>query len=184
MGLSIALTSLINEIGLWSFFVFVKAYESKLSKIRDSIALINLYHINIAINEIRQMEKTFFEIERNIPSYTSELGYYCNIDNFHKRYLKFTPVNLWLSQNDFFKNICILMIDEVEYLKELHKNIRQAINITSQNISSLSNDYVAKTNIRIQKLMIFLTCAILLLTIVTGWNTIKEFFLYIFHNFG
>ncbi len=179
MGFSIALSNLRKEIGLWSLFIQIKAFESQLSRVRDKTALISYTNLNTAILKIRQIEQQYHEIEKNVSIILLELGHYCNETNFRHDYMKFLPCNSWLSNVDFFENIRIKMISNIEYIKDLRYNVHQVINNISQNISSLSNDYVAKTNTRIQIWVISLTVATLLLAVVTGWDKIKELYIFL-----
>jgi len=146
---------------LWGLNMLLVAYEKKISKLRDSVASLDLSDLKKSVRFIEELQKNLFIIENEFPYFAAEYRGFCeNERNFKRDVIDFkTTLGSTNEEIYLFEMIRKTSLGRLARLLKMLEDLRRAVTISSQTINT-------KSNLRIQRSILWLTVVLVVLTVV------------------
>ncbi|PKO93941.1 MAG: hypothetical protein CVU15_00980 [Betaproteobacteria bacterium HGW-Betaproteobacteria-1] len=171
------LDDLDQSLCTWALAVMADDFVADMGRTRDQYGSLDIDNELLNLEEIRSLDKNLVNFQRNAIPFALDLKNYCQDENYfmHNVY-RFHSVEKWRGEYSFlFQIIKQRLEDAASHILITEKQISAIASRTSNIITAGSNERLAHSNARSQKMMLWLTVAIFLLTLIMGYEQIIKF---------
>jgi len=164
------------SLGRWVLLIITKTFERRLTKLRDSYGKTDIDVLNNSPSVLLNLDRQTLDIQKNAIPFIHELKGFCEHEKyFMHNVFEFKAIHEMRKKDDglfsSFRKRLLFYADLIDRNEELLRNTADA---TRQIVTAKSSNYLAQTNIGLQKRLNWMTVIILLLTIVTAVSAIIE----------
>lgn len=174
-----------HTFGTWVLNVLLESYIYKITDLRDLYGKTDVHDRKKAISTITALDQEVLKSQKNILSFIDEMKYYTDNEIFFMREIyEFEAMNKTWHKEKLFAGIRKTIIYRLDLLSQNQKILKETSSAVREINTLITSDYLADTNIIIQKSMKKMTIAILILTMVStiatvisviGYNDVKSF---------
>jgi hypothetical protein len=158
-----------NTFGIWVLYVIARTYEKQLGILRDSYGSIDLSaSLVLAASKVNSLDKKFLDLQRNLIPFLQEIVPLCKKKQmFMHNVYKFIPVSEHRKHDsELFNTLRERLLANAASLLNNEQQVSAVAQRSAQIVSAISNDKLAKTNIRLQKGILRMTCVLIILTLI------------------
>lgn len=165
-----------NSLGIWVLLVLAKAFERRITILRDSYGAYDINNQKNSASILMNLDRQVLDFQKNAIPFIHELKSYCN----HEKYFmhdvfEFKAIHEMRKSDDgFFNSIRKRLLFYSDLLNDNEKLLRNTAEANRQIAAAKSSNFLAQTNIGLQKRMNWMTLIILILTIVLAISAIFE----------
>lgn len=165
-----------NSLGIWVLFVLAKTFERRLTKLRDSYGEYDIDNLNNSTSILMNLDRQILDIQKNAIPFIHELKDFCKHEkNFMHNVFEFKAIHEMRKRGDgLFNSIRKRLLFYADLLNKNEKLLRNTADANRQIATAKSSNYLAQTNIGLQKRLNWITLVILLLTVVLALPAIFE----------
>lgn len=163
-----------HTLSTWMLSVLLDSYTYKITDLRDSYGKMHKKDTKQSISTLSNLDYQVLQAQKNIIPFISEMKHYCKNDLYfmHDVYEFISSEKKSNQQINLFENIRKSIQFQIKIFEQNQKILKE----TSVSVREINNllvsDNLAKTNIKMQKTILFLTWVILFLTLI---STISAF---------
>jgi Mg2+ and Co2+ transporter CorA len=165
-----------NSLGIWVLFVLAKAFERRIAILRDSYGAYDVDNLTDNTKILMNLDRQVLDLQKDAVPFIHELKSCCEHKKcFMHDVFEFRAVHeMRKSDNGFFNSIRKRLLFYADSLNDNEKLLRSTAEANRQIASAKSSNFLAQTNIGLQKRMNWMTFIILILTIVSAISAIFE----------
>lgn len=171
----------------WALHVLSLDIEKQLLKTRDLYGSVDIHFSDKAVNRLFELDHTYSSLQRNLVAFANDLKNYCKREHtFMHDIFEFKPIKDRKYNNELFGNVRQNLLMRSDELISIESQINSSASRLGQIITSMSNDKLARSNLKLQKQVAIISVLVLLLTIVQvcfiakdytiDWNLIRRLF--------
>lgn len=174
-----------HTLGTWVLNVLLESYIYKITDLRDLYGRTDVHDRKKAISTITALDQEVLKSQKNILSFIDEMKHYTDNEVFfmHEIY-EFEAMNKSWHKGKLFAGMRETIRYRIDLLSQNQKILKETSSAVREINTLITSDYLADTNMIIQKGMKRMTIVILILTIVStvatvisviGTNNVKSF---------
>jgi len=162
-------------LGAWALSQVAQDFIAEIGKTRDAYGSVDLSSASSGAANIWELERGFLHLQRNAIPFAHDLAVYCESEGrFMHEVYEFRPTFHLGFERKLFGDMRVWLKEAAAHIQEAEKQVRAIGAQAGRMISAVTNERLAQTNIRLQRWMFVMTGAVLLLTLLTAWEKIKE----------
>ena len=165
-----------KTFGLWVLYVVAKTYDRALAKLRDSLGQVGDLSSYDSNQKLINIERSFLDIQRNTIPFIYELKEYCKDKrSFLYDVYEFKAVHeIRQKHPPLFESVRNNLLSISKYLEFNIGSLETSTKACRQIASVNSSNWLAKTNISLQKIMSWMTFVMLIFTIITTLSSFEQ----------
>jgi hypothetical protein len=173
-----------RTFGTWVLFIVAKTFVRSLAKLRDAYGQLDISNYEYSSSFLLKLDHQLLDIQKNTVPFINELKDYCDDEKyFLSDVYEFKPCHeMRKRQKPLFSSIRNVLLNHADLIVRNEKSIRNIAEASRLIASVESSNNLAKTNISLQNRMLWMTVAILLLTMITSLSAINKIIKYFFES--
>lgn len=162
-----------HTLGTWVLNVLLDSYIYKITDLRDLYGKTDTQNRKKAISTITALDQEVLKSQKNILSFIHEMKHYTDNEIFfmHEIY-EFEAMNKSWHKNKLFAGMQETIRYRIDLLSQNQKILKETASAVREINTLITSDYLADTNMIIQKSMKRMTIAILVLTVISTISTV------------
>jgi hypothetical protein len=165
-----------NSLGRWVLLVIATAFEKRITKLRDSYGEAGIDYLYSGSSISLELDRQILDIQKNTIPFIHELKGFCEQEwLFMHDVFEFKAINDMRKKGDpLFSSIRRSLLSHADLLDRNERSLRNTADANRQIVAVKSSNYLAQTNIALQKRLNWMTFLLLLLTIVLAVSAIPQ----------
>jgi len=163
-----------SSFGAWVLRLIAQDFIAEIGKSRDSYGSVDLSAKIERTQHVRELDQRFLHVQRNAVPFAHDVAIYCESEaRFMHEVYEFRPtIDLGFEQR-LFGDMRLWLKQAAAHIQQAEQQVRAIAAQCGQMISAAVNEDLARTNVRLQRRISFMTAAVLLLTSVMAWDMLK-----------
>jgi hypothetical protein len=164
-----------HTLATWCIHVLAIDVEKQLLITRDLYGSVDISTPEKAIDSLFEIDHFYSFLQRNLVPFANDLKKYCNREHsFMHEIYEFKPIKDRKYNCELFENYRKILIMRAAELISIETQINSTASRLGQIISTISNDKLARSNLKLQKQVAIMSFSVLLLTIVQVCYLFKD----------
>lgn len=164
-----------HTLATWCIHVLAIDVEKQLLITRDLYGSVDISTPEKAIDSLFEIDHFYSFLQRNLVPFANDLKKYCNREHsFMHEIYEFKPIKDRKYNCELFENYRKILIMRAAELISIETHINLTASRLGQIISTISNDKLARSNLKLQKQVAIMSFTVLLLTIVQVCYLFKD----------
>lgn len=159
-----------RTLSTWVLSLIAQDYVAEMGKTRDAYGSLNISTNSFNTEKLRELDRRLLEFQRNAIPFAHDIADYCErVGWFMHNVSEFEPTRKWGDyEPKLFGDMRHGLSSSATHIKAAEQQIRAIALQTGNIISSISNEKLASTNLRLQSSMLWMTVVMLCLTAITA----------------
>jgi hypothetical protein len=171
------LQDLDHSLGTWVLGLIAQDFVAEMGVTRDAYGSLNISTNSLNTEKLRELDRRLLEFQRNAIPFAYDITAYCeHVGWFMHNVYEFHPIQKWGEfEQKLFGDMRQGLSSSATHIMSAEKQMRAIALQTGNIISSISNERLATTNLRLQNSMVWMTIVMLFLTVVMAQQQLKNF---------
>ncbi len=165
-----------RTLGTWVLGLIAQDFVAEMGKTRDAYGSLSISSNSINSEKLRELDRKLLEFQRNAIPFSHDITAYCEraVWFMHNVY-EFQPTQKWGDyESNLFGDMRQQLSSSATHIESAEQQIRAIALQTGNIISTISNEKLASTNLRLQNSMVWMTMVLLFLTVIMAQPLLKD----------
>lgn len=166
-----------RTLSTWVLSLIAQDFVAEMGKTRDAYGSLNISTNSFNTEKLRELDRRLLEFQRNAIPFAHDIADYCErVGWFMHNVSEFEPTRKWGDyEPKLFGDMRQGLTSSATHIKAAEQQIRAIALQTGNIISTISNEKLVSTNLRLQSSMGWMTVVMLYLTAITAQPLLERF---------